>query len=326
MFQGFPAGRVTGIAVGLHPALVLVLVYWALVRLVSPEPVLGLLHLAIFACVLLVSVLVHELGHCYAARRVGGSARSIQLGPFGGLAEIAGAERSPFHEFLIVLPGPMVSLGLALAATGLVAALPDGVGTTPGGGLAYSIAIEARDVNWMLFIFNMATPIFPLDCARLLRSVGSTRWSPERVTHALCFVGIFFSGALAALYIIGLINPFPWSERFGILTLLIALFGVQTCLLGLRGLENSLVYSDFDGERVKWRQWPSRLRETLVGPGGRPWRRGSGSSSRGTFSPMRSERERLEEELEQAVGREDFVRAAEIRDRLKRLMTQARRS
>lgn len=41
--------------------------------------------------VLLLTVLVHELGHCLAARQVGGSATGILLWPLGGLAYIGHA-------------------------------------------------------------------------------------------------------------------------------------------------------------------------------------------------------------------------------------------
>lgn len=53
-----------------------------------------LLWFLVLGPVLLVSVLVHELGHCAAARSVGGHADSILLWPLGGLAFI-GHDRGP---------------------------------------------------------------------------------------------------------------------------------------------------------------------------------------------------------------------------------------
>eukprot|EP00879_Flechtneria_rotunda_P010141 GHRR01010599.1.p2 GENE.GHRR01010599.1~~GHRR01010599.1.p2 ORF type:complete len:200 (+),score=40.60 GHRR01010599.1:1064-1663(+) len=45
--------------------------------------------------ILLVTVLLHELGHCLAARSVGGTAHSILLWPLGGLAYIGSHNKGP---------------------------------------------------------------------------------------------------------------------------------------------------------------------------------------------------------------------------------------
>ena len=54
--------------------------------------------LAFFACVVL-----HEMGHAVAARRLGIPIRGITLFLFGGVAEMGGEPRSPGREFIMAI-------------------------------------------------------------------------------------------------------------------------------------------------------------------------------------------------------------------------------
>lgn len=74
------------------------LAWWVSMKLMCRSPKLILFTLFAFWCqywflllgpVLLATVLIHELGHCLAARSVGGRAEQILLWPLGGLAYIA---------------------------------------------------------------------------------------------------------------------------------------------------------------------------------------------------------------------------------------------
>src|SRR5262249_37562160 len=64
---------------------------------------------------LFLSVLVHELGHCLAARYVEGDAHEILLWPLGGLAPLEVPHRPSAH-FIAAAAGPLISLLVALAA------------------------------------------------------------------------------------------------------------------------------------------------------------------------------------------------------------------
>ncbi|MBI3837721.1 MAG: hypothetical protein HY288_07280 [Planctomycetia bacterium] len=63
--------------------------------------------------VLLASVLIHELGHCFAAARGGGNPEQIVLGPLGGLAPLQ-LPREPQGELITALAGPVVNFGILL--------------------------------------------------------------------------------------------------------------------------------------------------------------------------------------------------------------------
>ncbi len=59
-------------------------------------------------------VLLHEYGHCFAARRVGGEASEILLWPLGGLAYVE-VPHAPRPHFLVAAAGPAVNLVICLA-------------------------------------------------------------------------------------------------------------------------------------------------------------------------------------------------------------------
>src|SRR5689334_1641782 len=83
----FPLGHLFGIAIRVHwlfPVLVLGLILREVMRKTAPEGMW--LDVCMKMVVLFVSVLLHEFGHCYGARRVDGEAHEVLLWPLGGLA------------------------------------------------------------------------------------------------------------------------------------------------------------------------------------------------------------------------------------------------
>ncbi len=76
--------------------------------------------MAMILGLLFLTVLLHELGHCFAARQVGGEASEVLLWPLGGLAA-CDVPHQPRAHFLTAAAGPAVNLliclrcGLAMA-------------------------------------------------------------------------------------------------------------------------------------------------------------------------------------------------------------------
>ena len=86
---GLYVGQVAGIRIRIHG---LLLIWWAvefnntvLAGPVEQRKVRSAIW-ALGALLVFLSILLHELGHCFAARRVGGDAHEILLWPLGGLA------------------------------------------------------------------------------------------------------------------------------------------------------------------------------------------------------------------------------------------------
>lgn len=117
-------------------------------------------YVALFAIVLL-----HEFGHAFACRQVGGQVANIVLWPLGGVARVAPPPR-PGAQLWSLAAGPLTNLVLVVPAALLWYALPM---SWTGGDLEHFVAMLAV-INISLFAFNML-PIYPLDGGQILRSL-----------------------------------------------------------------------------------------------------------------------------------------------------------
>src|SRR5690606_38760364 len=85
-----------GIHVKVHASLLLLLVFNVLFS--GAVGGMGFQNAIISSVILFGIVLLHEFGHCFAARHVGGDAREILLWPLGGLAYVSTPQR-PWPTF-----------------------------------------------------------------------------------------------------------------------------------------------------------------------------------------------------------------------------------
>ncbi len=213
-------GKVAGIPFRLHWSwfLAVFLIAWTLAGGFFPQTLpeyggevywaLGL----VAALGLFVSVLLHELGHAFVARRFGIPVRGIRLFVFGGVAELGSEPKKPGQEILLALGGPAVTLllivlfhaalGLLVAGGGVAWDVAGGVFTpqdgTPlaagGAALLYYLGM----INTGLLLFNLV-PAFPLDGGRVLRgAVWSVTGDYLTGTRVAGWVGIAFSWLLFA--------------------------------------------------------------------------------------------------------------------------------
>ena len=175
--HAIPVGRIMGIPVDLDPSwfLVFALLTWTLAVGYYPAEFKGWpvaeywVVGGITACLLYVSVLLHELGHSVVAIRYRIPVRRIMLFIFGGVAQIATEPTSAGAEFWIAIAGPVVSALLAVAFHMAEPVLAPG---TPLLALAKYLAY----INGALVLFNLI-PGFPLDGGRIFRAAvwGLTR-------------------------------------------------------------------------------------------------------------------------------------------------------
>jgi Zn-dependent protease len=112
--------RVSGIDIRVHATFVLVLVFGA-VQFGQLHGSSGAWFGAFFMCCLFACVALHELGHSLVAQQLGVRVREIVLLPIGGVARLSGDPKTPLHELLIAIAGPLVNV--VLAALGLGVAL-----------------------------------------------------------------------------------------------------------------------------------------------------------------------------------------------------------
>lgn len=207
----FPLGRLFGAAVRVHVTLPIVLLGLYLKALsdfakVQP-PVAGVAGAAAAVIGLMVlSILLHEYGHVFAARLVGGDCEEVLLWPLGGLA-YCDLPPSPRAHLLTALAGPLVNLGLCVLSAAFLVGhhawpplnpftsglyFPRLVNWSTGGDVAatWSLMLAARlfAINWLLFWLNLL-PAFPLDGGRMLHAVLWARGDEREATGTTAYVG-----------------------------------------------------------------------------------------------------------------------------------------
>jgi len=147
-----------------------------------------LLGTSIWIFVILVSVLIHEMGHATTALLFGLKPR-IELVALGGLTYHQG-DRLPFwKQFLIVLNGPVFGFLLFLAAWALLKFF----GLTPG--LWTSVVQLFFWVNLIWTVLNLI-PVMPLDGGQLLRIVLESIFGAKGFRYSL-IIGIVISGVIS---------------------------------------------------------------------------------------------------------------------------------
>ncbi|HRK30680.1 MAG TPA: site-2 protease family protein [Tepidisphaeraceae bacterium] len=167
------------------------------------------------ATMLFAIVLLHEFGHCFAARWVGGTAEDILMTPLGGLA-MTGAPRRPLPTFITVAGGPAVNVVICLiCGAGLYLTL----GFFPLGPFTFGEAFSrvnsggwlqiAGYLYWLytmsyaLLLFNLL-PVWPLDGGQLLQSIlwrplGYYRSMLWAVTIGLVGAGLMIIAGVASM-------------------------------------------------------------------------------------------------------------------------------
>ena len=123
------------------------------------------------------SIVLHELGHAFAARREGIGVGGIDLFFFGGFMRAMRDSETPGEEFRVAAAGPAVTLLLTIVFGGVGYALLGDMllhAATfdyASGTLVEVVIAFTALANAGLFVLNMV-PAFPLDGGRITRAVA----------------------------------------------------------------------------------------------------------------------------------------------------------
>jgi Zn-dependent protease len=206
------------------------------------------------------SLILHELGHALAARRLGIPIAGIDLWFFGGLSQMRREPQTASEELKVAAAGPAVTFVLfaicfavgAVLASGShitdVALTRQGFKTTPALALVGWLAF----INGILLLFNIV-PAFPLDGGRIARAL--IWWRTGDRNRATSLTGR--SGQAFAL-ILGLVGVWAFASgaTLGLFTLLLAFILYQAAggavLQGALGrrIQNVTVADIMDREPV----------------------------------------------------------------------------
>jgi Zn-dependent protease len=171
-------GQVAGVDILVRASWLLIALIIAVLlgpRIEEAAPGLGALsYLAglVFAVLLYLSVLLHELSHALAAKAFKLPVRSVTLHFLGGVTEIEGEPQTPAREFVVSVVGPLTSLAVGFA-TLFVAFV------TPEGSLVRLMLDGLAGANIIVGALNLV-PGLPLDGGRILRALV---WWVTRKPH-----------------------------------------------------------------------------------------------------------------------------------------------
>jgi Zn-dependent protease/CBS domain-containing protein len=188
---------VRGINIRMHITFPLILIWGALqFGLLSKQGLNGAIFGVVVTLLLFIIVLLHELGHSFAAQYYGVEVKQIVLLPIGGVAQLASIPEKPSQEFVIAIAGPLVNFILAMLMVmfGLLVGFrvsPAEVGDilrtmeTLGADALFNYLFIA---NLFLAIFNLL-PAFPMDGGRVLRAILASQMSYVRATIIAASIG-----------------------------------------------------------------------------------------------------------------------------------------
>ena len=206
MTGNFDLGRWGGVDVRLNWSwiVILALLVWSLSEGVFPSQNPGLsdgtyLAMGVAAALLfLLSVLLHELGHAWVARREGIEIEGITLWLFGGVTQFKSRFVSAGAEFRIAIAGPFVSVALGVVSVLIAqAGLPSAVD---------GVAAWLGYINLTLAVFNLI-PALPLDGGRVLRAAlwrarGDLGWATRVASDIGQGFGYLFIALGIAMFIL----------------------------------------------------------------------------------------------------------------------------
>lgn len=169
-------------------------------------------------------VLLHEFGHVFVCRQVGGVSNEIVLWPLGGVA-LGRPPPRPAAELWTIAAGPLVNVILypvllaavwACGALGWTQQFPDFV----------RMLVMLTVINHWLLIFNLL-PIYPLDGGQILRALLWFRLGAARSLLIATSVGLAGIAAYTSYRLWR--HPTNWMWP-----VLMALFLGSQCLTGFR--------------------------------------------------------------------------------------------
>jgi Zn-dependent protease len=227
-----PLFRFAGIRVLLHWSWILMAMYQISRPSIYDSTIWKIAeYVALFAIVLL-----HEFGHAFASRQVGGESKEILLWPFGGIAFVRVPPRAGAQLWGIVA-GPLVNVGIWL---GLAAAFSVTLGASFAEVLLhplrflYAVADRPDPIRFcgMMYVINAfvlgfnVLPIYPLDGGQTLRSLLWFWLGRARSLQVASIIGL-----------IGLPLLLVWrlqNDQLSLFTLLLAFFLGRQCWAGFQ--------------------------------------------------------------------------------------------
>ncbi len=257
---------VRGIDVKMHITFPLILV-WAAIQfgLIGNRGLDGAIFGVVVTLLLFGIVVLHELGHSFAALEYGVPIEQIVLLPIGGVAQMGRPPDKPSQELVIAIAGPAVNFGLAVLLALATLIVPynfspremiislQGMGELGVGPIFNYVFVS----NLFIGAFNLL-PAFPMDGGRVLRALLALRLEYGLATRIAVSIG------QAMAWLLGL-----WGFLGGgFFLILIAVFiylgaGQEGQLVQLRGVLARLTVDQAYSRQTETLKPDSTLRDAV---------------------------------------------------------------
>ena len=213
-------GRLFGVEVRLHLTFLLLplFVFWTEYNVHGSAN--GSRDIALVGIVL-ACVAAHEVGHMLVAQRAGLIAKAVILLPLSGVTvfEESGAQPAPsskeawMRDVRIALTGPLVNLGLAAIAVGVIYAA--GLGSSLWKWPFFQSGNLPRSLVWAnLYLAGInLLPAYPLDGGRVLRAYFARSIDPAAATRR----AVSISHAMAMLLMVAGLFSDTWLTMVGVI-------------------------------------------------------------------------------------------------------------
>jgi len=231
----------------------------------------GVGWMSITMAILIVSILFHELAHCWMAYRLGGHAEKILLWPLGGLAFVE-YDHGPWQQIKVAGIGPLSSIVLSVICYGVLwltgvawdwgLLLPFDDWWPRGFSLVQIFILHAARLNMLNALFNLCVPAYPLDGGQVLFGFLTLKYGRLRAAQAVSMIAIPIGVTLAILgfaqneLILGFIGVSVIFEAFQLRNLI--RMGELESHPGYRGSSRSF---DYMPDKPKEKGWFARWRE-----------------------------------------------------------------
>jgi Zn-dependent protease len=203
----FPLFRIFRIPVRMHWLMALMIGVY-LTKGAARDGWWGLEWMGVTMTILIISILFHELAHCWMAIRLGGSAEKILLWPLGGLAFVD-YDHGPKETIQVAGIGPFSSLllcALCFGALPLSGAAWDWNLLLPfddwwpvGLSRVQVFVLHAARLNGLLGLFNLCVPAYPLDGGQVLFGFLTLKYGRLRAAQTITVIAFPIGAALAIL-------------------------------------------------------------------------------------------------------------------------------
>jgi stage IV sporulation protein FB len=244
----FPIGSLFDIRIRIHVLFVLGGLFVVFQELDGDQGFTGVGYGLGSLAILFLIVLLHEFGHCFGARSVGGSADEILLWPLGGLAFTSPPHNARAH-LITVVAGPLVNVVLLVLATAILVTWKGTLDALPLNpfapfqtplaamyaregtyfGSVYYWLVVFFTLNFIILLFNLM-PVYPFDGGRVLQCILWMR--KDFASATLLATGVGMVGAIA----IGIVGVF--TEGFMLFG--IAIFGYVTCMQQRQAVQSGM--------------------------------------------------------------------------------------